>query len=89
MCIIGEAAFAARPQASGAARAAPDACALAEALSNNNDALAALAQWEPGQLDVEQQLLNSTHQIGRRSQADGAWVAGDPALISGLHGPGV
>jgi 2,6-dihydroxypyridine 3-monooxygenase len=90
VCIIGDAAFAVRPHAAaGTAKAASDAWALAEALSNNDDVPAALAQWEPGQLDVGRQLLNRTRQIGRRSQVDGTWVAGDPAFIFGLHGSGV
>jgi len=72
VCIIGNAAFAVRPDAAvGTANAASDAWALAEALSNNDDVLAALAQWEPGQLDVGRQLLNRTRQMGRRSQVDG------------------
>ena len=29
-----------------------------------------------------------TRDIGRRSQVDGTWRAGDPDLIFGLHGPG-
>jgi 2,6-dihydroxypyridine 3-monooxygenase len=90
VCIIGDAAFVARPHAAaGTAKAASDAWALAEALSNNDDVPAALEQWEPGQLDVGRQLLNRTRQIGRRSQFDGSWTADDPEFIFGLYGPGV
>jgi len=90
VCIIGDAAFAARPHAAaGTAKAASDAWALAEALSNNDDVPAALAQWEPRQLDVRRQRLNRTRQMGRRLQVDGTWVAGDSAFIFGLHGSGV
>jgi 2,6-dihydroxypyridine 3-monooxygenase len=90
VCLIGDAAFAVRPHAAaGTAKAASDAWALADALSENDDVPAALAKWESGQLDVGQRLLDRTRQIGRRSQVDGTWVAGDPELIFGLHGPGV
>jgi 2,6-dihydroxypyridine 3-monooxygenase len=33
-------------------------------------------------------LLARTRTIGRRSQFDNSWRAGDPELIFGLHGPG-
>jgi len=90
VCIIGDAAFAVKPHAAaGTAKATSDAWALAEALSNNDDVPAALAQWESGQLDVGRQLLNRTRQTGYRSQVDGTWVAGDSAFIFDLHGPGV
>ena len=90
VCIIGDAAFAVRPHAAaGTAKAAADAWALAEALSENDDLPAALAKWESGQLGVGKQLLDRTRQIGRRSQVDGSWVAGDPEFIFGLHGPGI
>jgi len=90
VCLIGDAAFAVRPHAAaGTAKAASDAWALADALSENDDVPAALAKWESGQLDVGQRLLDRTRRIGRRSQVDGTWVAGDPELIFGLQGPGV
>ena len=90
VCIIGDAAFAVRPHAAaGTGKSASDAWALAAVLSENDDVASALAQWEPGQLDVGRQLLNRTCQMGRRSQVDGTWVAGDPTLIFGLYGPGV
>jgi len=33
-------------------------------------------------------LLERTRSIGRRSQFDGTWRAGDPELIFGLRRPG-
>ncbi|WP_051975234.1 FAD-dependent monooxygenase [Cupriavidus necator] len=89
VCLIGDAAFVVRPHAAaGTAKAAADAWALAGALKRHGDVVAALADWEPRQLALGQQLLERTRRIGRRSQVDGNWVAGDPELIFGLHGPG-
>lgn len=89
VCLVGDAAFVARPHAAaGTAKAAADGWALAQALSENEDVIAALEQWEAGQLKLGRQLLERTRRIGRRSQVDGNWVAGDPELIFGLHGPG-
>jgi 2,6-dihydroxypyridine 3-monooxygenase len=90
VCLIGDAAFVARPHAAaGTAKAAADAWALAGALDHNADVPSALAQWEPGQLALGKQLLERTRRIGRRSQFDGTWVPGDQELIFGLRGPGV
>ncbi len=89
-CLVGDAAFVARPHAAaGTAKAAADGWALAKALSGKNDVAAALKQWEAEQLVVGRQLLERTRSIGRRSQVDCNWVAGDPELIFGLHGPGI
>ncbi|UCH49543.1 MAG: monooxygenase [Betaproteobacteria bacterium] len=90
VCLVGDAAFVARPHAAaGTAKAAADGWALAQALSEEKDVVAALKQWEAGQLSLGRQLLERTRSIGRRSQVDCNWVAGDPELILGLHGPGV
>jgi 2,6-dihydroxypyridine 3-monooxygenase len=62
---------------------------LCEALAAHpDDPAAALAAWEPGQLALGRSLQARTRAIGRRSQVDGSWQAGDPELIFGLHGPG-
>jgi 2,6-dihydroxypyridine 3-monooxygenase len=53
-----------------------------------DDPVAALADWEPQQLALGRNLLERTRAIGRRSQFDGTWRAGDRELIFGLHGPG-
>jgi 2,6-dihydroxypyridine 3-monooxygenase len=89
VCLIGDAAFVARPHAAaGTAKAAADAWALAEAVARHGNVAAALADWEPGQLALGRQLLDRTRRIGRRSQFDGNWVPGDPELIFGLRAPG-
>jgi 2,6-dihydroxypyridine 3-monooxygenase len=89
VCLIGDAAFVARPHAAaGTAKAAADAWALADAIQRHRDVPTALAQWEPGQLALGQQLLERTRRNGRRSQFDGTWVPGDPDLIFGLRAPG-
>jgi len=89
-CMIGDAAFAVRPHAAaGTAKAAADAWMLRDALgSRPHDVGAALAEWEPQQLALGRSLLERTRAIGRRSQFDNTWRAGDPALIFGLYGPG-
>jgi 2,6-dihydroxypyridine 3-monooxygenase len=89
-CLIGDAAFAVRPHAAaGTAKAAEDAWTLRDALdAHPDDPVGALAAWEPGQLSLGRNLLARTRAIGRRSQFDGTWRAGDPELIFGLHGPG-
>lgn len=89
ICLVGDAAFVARPHAAaGTAKAAADAWALAAALERHNDVTTALSQWQPGQLALGKQLLERTRAIGRRSQVDGTWTPGDPDLIFGLRGPG-
>jgi len=89
-CLIGDAAFTVRPHAAaGTAKAAADAWALRDALdAHPNDVDAALAEWEPKQLGLGRDLLKRTRAIGRRSQVDNTWRAGDPQLIFGLYGPG-
>ena len=89
-CILGDAAFVVRPHAAaGTAKAAEDAWTLRDALAAHpKDVVAALAAWEPGQLALGRSLQARTRAIGRRSQVDGNWRAGDPELIFGLHGPG-
>lgn len=89
-CLLGDAAFAVRPHAAaGTAKAADDAWKLRDALADHpDDAEAALAAWEPGRLNLGRSLLERTRAIGRRSQVDCNWRAGDPELIFGLHGPG-
>jgi len=89
-CLLGDAAFVVRPHAAaGTAKAADDAWTLRDALAvHPNDPAEALAAWEPAQLTLGRSLLERTRSIGRRSQVDGTWRAGDPELIFGLHGPG-
>jgi 2,6-dihydroxypyridine 3-monooxygenase len=89
-CLLGDAAFVVRPHAAaGTAKAADDAWTLRETLTKYpDDPAAALAAWEPGRLALGRSLQARTRSIGRRSQVDGTWTAGDPELIFGLHGPG-
>jgi 2,6-dihydroxypyridine 3-monooxygenase len=89
-CLLGDAAFVVRPHAAaGTAKAAEDAWTLRDALAaHSDDPCAALLAWEPGQLALGRSLQARTRAIGRRSQVDGTWRAGDPELIFGLHGPG-
>ncbi len=89
-CLVGDAAFVCRPHAAaGTAKAAADAWTLCDALAAHpDDPSAALAAWEPAQLELGRSLLARTRDIGRRSQVDGSWVPGDPDTIFGLYGPG-
>lgn len=89
VCLVGDAAFAARPHAAaGTAKAAADAWALADALAEADDLDTALAAWEPRQLELGRSLLERTRRIGHRSQVAGTWQPGDPELIFGLRKPG-
>jgi 2,6-dihydroxypyridine 3-monooxygenase len=56
--------------------------------ANPDDPAGALEAWESSQLALGNHLLARTRAIGRRSQIDCNWTAGDPELIFGLHGPG-
>jgi 2,6-dihydroxypyridine 3-monooxygenase len=89
VCLVGDAAFVARPHAAAAtAKAAADGWALADALATCPNVPAALQAWEPGQLALGRQLVERTRRIGARSQVDCNWRPGDPELIFGLWGPG-
>jgi 2,6-dihydroxypyridine 3-monooxygenase len=90
VCLVGDAAFAARPHAAaGTAKAAADAWTLAAALAKfGDDVPAALRAWEPAQLEVGRNLVARVQDMGRRSQVDASWVPGDPGLLFGLYGPG-
>ena len=88
-CLLGDAAFIARPHAAaGTAKAADDAWSLAESLDAQADISEALAAYESKQLVVGRNLMERTQRIGRRSQFDDAWIPGDPELIFGLKAPG-
>lgn len=90
VCLVGDAAFAARPHAAaGTAKAAADAWALGAALREaGGDVPAALATWEPKQLQLGKDLVARVQDMGRRSQVTGTWTPGDPSLLFGLYGPG-
>jgi 2,6-dihydroxypyridine 3-monooxygenase len=88
-CLIGDAAFVARPHAAaGSAKAAADAWALSAAIqAAEGDLALALAAWEPGQLALGRSVLARTRAAGRRAQVDGSWQVGDP-LPFGLFADG-
>ena len=89
VCLLGDAAFAARPHAAaGTAKAADDGWTLTEALAEEPDLNSALRRWEASQLDLGRRLLERTRTIGTRSQVTNTWQPGDSDLIFGLHGPG-
>jgi 2,6-dihydroxypyridine 3-monooxygenase len=91
VAIIGDAAFAARPHAAaGTAKAAADAWALYEHLAACEAGIPqTLKQWEPGQLELGNRLIDRVAAMGARSQFTNTWVPGDPDLRFGLYGPGV
>ncbi|MGZ8802038.1 MAG: FAD binding domain-containing protein [Mycobacterium sp.] len=89
VALVGDAASAACPHAAaGTAKAAANAWALYEALSESADIVEALAKWEPGQLELGQRLLRRVKEMGTRSQVDCTWMPGDPENRFGLYGPG-
>jgi len=90
VCLIGDAAFVARPHAAaGTAKAAADAWALADAVAADpSDVPGALRGWEAGQLALGRQLVARVQDLGTRSQFGGGWHPGDPSLRFGLWGPG-
>ncbi len=89
VCLLGDAAFVARPHAgAGTAKAAEDGWALVEALSKADDVEQALERWEAGQIELGKNLVERTRAMGRRSQFENSWTPGDPDLMLGLRGPG-
>ena len=90
VCLIGDAAFTARPHAAaGTAKAAADAWALAEAIAvARGDIAGALLEWEPGQLKMGSELVARNRVMGERSQFLGTWQPEDTTLRFGLRGPG-
>lgn len=89
ICLIGDAAFTARPHAAaGTAKAAENGWKLAEHLiAAGGDVVEALHRWEPGQLELGRTLVARARDIGERAQFHGTWVPGDPTLQFGLYGP--
>jgi 2,6-dihydroxypyridine 3-monooxygenase len=89
VCLIGDAAFVARPHAAaGTAKAAEDAWRLGEAIKETGgDVVAALRRWEPGQIRLGRAVLARTREAGRRLQFEGSWQVGDQ-LPFGLYAIG-
>ena len=90
VCLLGDAAFAARPHAAaGTAKAAEDAWVLGEELLNaGGDVPAALQSWQHRQLKLGTELLARTRWIGDTAQFGAGLTPGDPRLIFGLYAPG-
>jgi 2,6-dihydroxypyridine 3-monooxygenase len=90
VALIGDAACAARPHAAaGTAKAAADAWTLANALGDvGGDVAAALAKWEPAQLELSDSLMRRAIAMGERFQVTHTSTPGDPNLRFGLYGPG-
>ena len=90
VCVIGDAAFAARPHAAaGTAKACDDAFALRDAMAREKGSVkAALRRWEPGRLQVGRNLIARARWIGESYQVRCDAVPGDPRLRYGLYGPG-
>ncbi|MGB6514753.1 MAG: FAD-dependent monooxygenase [Mycobacterium sp.] len=90
VALIGDAACAARPHAAaGTAKAAADAWTLANALGDaGGDVAAALAKWEPAQLELSHSLMRRAIDVGERFQVTNTSTPGDPSLRFGLYGPG-
>jgi 2,6-dihydroxypyridine 3-monooxygenase len=89
VCLIGDAAFAARPHAAaGTAKAAADGWALADAMrSTDGDVLTALEKWEPGRLELGRSLVKRVSAMGRHYQVDSDADPTDRSLRFGLYGP--
>jgi 2,6-dihydroxypyridine 3-monooxygenase len=90
VALIGDAACAARPHAAaGTAKAAADAWTLAKALGDaGGNVDAALAKWEPAQLELSDSLMRRAIAVGERFQVTNTATPGDPGLRFGLYGPG-
>jgi 2,6-dihydroxypyridine 3-monooxygenase len=86
ICLIGDAAFVARPHAAaGTAKAAEDAWMLSAAMREaNGDVKAALYHWELGQLQLGRRVVERTREAGHRLQVESSWRAGEP-LPFGLY----
>ena len=90
VCIMGDAAFAARPHAAaGTAKATENAWTLAEALVlGGDDWQAALERWSEHQTELGQRLADRARRIGEGSQFRCDWRPGDRALRFGLYEAG-
>jgi 2,6-dihydroxypyridine 3-monooxygenase len=85
VCLIGDAAFTARPHAgAGTAKAAEDGWTLAQTLGTGDvDVIEALGHWEVGQIELGRQLVARSREAGERLQ-HGRWNVGEPPPV-GLY----
>lgn len=92
VCLLGDAAFVARPHAAaGTAKAAADAWRLGAAIRHHggrDELLTALRGYEQTQLPLGHALVRRARALGDAVQFDGAWRPGDPRLLFGLRQPG-
>ncbi len=90
VCILGDAAFVARPHAAaGTAKAAENAWTLAAAIATVQDDLPdALQRWSAHQTALGSSLVARSRHMGEGSQFRCDWRPGDPALRFGLYEPG-
>jgi 2,6-dihydroxypyridine 3-monooxygenase len=85
VCLIGDAAFVARPHAgAGTAKAAADGWSLARAMAGVDDIGDGLRSWQKGQLDLGRTLVRRSARLGD-AQFGGRWTPGDPSLRFGLR----
>ncbi len=87
ICIMGDAAFAARPHvAVGTAKAADDAWQLANAIKTCDavDVDERLRSWEARQMKLGRSVMVRTRRAGERSQFEGSWEVGEQ-LPFGLY----
>ena len=90
VCILGDAAFAARPHAAaGTAKAAENAWTLADAIeASAGDLAGTLQAWSALQTALGSRLVARARYIGDGSQFRCDWRPGDPRHRFGLYEPG-
>lgn len=90
VCLIGDAAFAARPHAAaGTAKAAADGWALtARLVAEDGDIVGGLRSWAPSALERGKRLVDRARRLGTMAQVEGRFVGGDPFILFGLDQPG-
>jgi len=90
VCILGDAAFVARPHAAaGTAKAAENAWTLAEAIATvQGDLPDVLQSWSAQQTALGSSLVARSRHMGEGSQFRCDWRPGDPGLRFGLYEPG-
>jgi 2,6-dihydroxypyridine 3-monooxygenase len=88
-CLIGDAAFVARPHAGASVgKAAFNCWRLADCIqAAGGNVPAALAAWEPTELELGNDFVARNRAIGRRSLQEGCYDPLDPAHRPGLFGP--
>lgn len=90
VCILGDAAFVARPHAAaGTAKAAENAWTLAETLAAfDGDLPGVLQKWSASQTALGSRLVARSRHMGEGSQFRSDWRPGDPGLRFGLYEAG-